>query len=176
MKWPLRGWPLSLPPIDGPGDFGYGRAFYRHPGIDLYCPAGWLVQAMEPGVVVLVDHFTGPGSIPTSPWWNDTWSVMIEGASGVLGYCELESFVRVGDEVKEGQPLGRVLPVLKRDKGNGTSMLHFEQYIAGTNEHAVWENNPIRENGVLIQSDVPTGLLNPRPLLQRVMSDFGEIK
>lgn len=128
-------------------------------GIDIYTNDKEPVFAMEDGIIVHIENFTGPNANPTSPWWNETFSIMIEGDSGVIGYCELilENNLKINNYVKEGDLLGKITPVLKKDKGVGTSMLHLELYIKGTKEHCSW----------LHEEKKPENLLNPRELLEK---------
>lgn len=158
--WPLFGMPPLLPPEGSPGSFGYKRSFYYHSGIDLYCPTGTFVQAIESGTIVNIETFTGESADPPSPWWNDTQSIMIEGDKWVLGYCEIHvlAALEVGQRIRKGDILGWVVPVLKEDKGNGTSMLHFEQYAKGTRSHAEW----------LHDEPKPDCLLDPTELLSQL--------
>ncbi len=157
MKWPLKNKTPDVLPEGHVGDFAFRRSFYHHPGIDIYCDLGQEVQAIEDGVVVHIENFTGPDANPPSPWWMETWSILIEGASGVLGYCELKPspHIQVGMSVKEGDVIATIVPVLKKDKGNGTTMLHFEQYAAGTRHHVTW----------VLDTEKPVELLSPRDLL-----------
>lgn len=157
---PLRFKQLILPPKDGVGDFGSRRSFYHHPGIDLYCGFNQQIVAIEDGIVTNIECFTGPNATPESPWWNETWSIIIEGKSGALGYCEIEPshFIEVGLRIDAGEVIAKVVPVLKRDKGNGTTMLHFEQYVPGTTEHVTW----------VLDTEKPSQLLNPRALLEKI--------
>jgi murein DD-endopeptidase MepM/ murein hydrolase activator NlpD len=163
MKWPLKNMVPSIPPEGHVGDFAFRRSFYYHPGIDLYCGDGQDVVAIEDGVVVHFEHFTGTNANPSSPWWNDTFAVMVEGASGVIGYCELlmADELDVGDKIKAGDLIGKITPVLKKDKGNGTTMLHLELYLSGTREHVTW----------VLDTAKPTELLNPRNLLEALKDD-----
>ncbi len=164
MKWPLKKKELfseqTIPAEGSVGDFAFRRSFYYHPGIDLYCGLHDEIQAMEDGIVIKVEHFTGVDASPPSPWWNDTWSILIEGASGVLGYCEImpKYMIAPGYKVKEGEVIAVVIPVLKKDKGNGTTMLHFEQYAPGTTDHVTW----------VLDTKKPKNLRNPRELLENV--------
>lgn len=166
MHSPLKDKIVSIPPIGHVGDFAYKRSFYYHPGIDLYCELEQEVCAMEDGILVHIEQFTGTNAEPTSPWWNDTWAIMIEGASGVIGYCELMPqytlFPRdnpIGRKILAGQVIGTIIPVLKKDKGNGTTMLHLEHYVAGTREHVTW----------MLDTPKPAELLNPRALLEKII-------
>jgi len=163
MNWPLKNKTPSIPPEGAVGDFAFRRSFYYHPGIDIYCDQGQEVQAIEDGIVVNVEHFTGTNAIPSSPWWEDTWSILIEGASGVLGYCELmpAEFIKLGYHVKSGEVIANIIPVLKKDKGNGRTMLHFEHYIKETTEHVTW----------ILNTPKPDELLNPRELLEKIQNE-----
>ena len=159
-KWPLENVIPAIPPEGAVGDFAFRRSFYYHPGIDIYCENGQPIQAIEDGTVVHVEHFTGEQANPPSPWWNDTWAIMIEGESGVIGYCEIlvDPWLDIGEQVKAGDVIGHVIPVLKKDKGNGTTMLHLEQYALGTREHVTW----------VLDTPKPEELQNPRPLLEKI--------
>lgn len=111
------------------GRFGGKRKFDIHTGIDLYCNQLDRVYAIEPGIVVNVCHFTGPQV--GLDWWNDTEAVLIEGKSGVILYGEVLPSVKVGDSVSEGEEIGKILRVLKKDKGLPMDMLHLELYKHG---------------------------------------------
>lgn len=148
--------PIELKyPLPKPGDAGYFgtvRSFDIHTGIDLYCDNGDTVYAMEDGVVVGIECFTGENA--GSPWWEDTWAILIEGKSGVIVYGEIvvDSDLQVGDTVTEGQQVGNVKKVLKKDKGvNPTSMLHLELMEHGCYTTQWWRPD----------KDQPQGLLNP---------------
>jgi hypothetical protein len=155
--FPLKNYKIA--DINSVGDFGHKRSFYYHPGIDIYTNNNEEIFAIESGKIVNIEIFTGPNANPTSPWWNETFSIMIEGNSGVIGYCELilENNLKINNYVKEGDLLGKITPVLKKDKGVGTSMLHLELYTKGTKEHCSW----------LHEDEKPENLLNPRELLEK---------
>lgn len=163
MKWALRGLKPDIAAKNGVGDFAYRRSFYHHPGIDIYCGFGQEIVAMEHGKIVNIEEFTGPDANPPSPWWNPTRSLMIEGASGVLGYCEVLPFpwLELGDIVLVGQPIAMVVPVLKKDKGNGITMLHFEQYVIGTRNHVTW----------VLDKEMPPELMDPRSFLEKAINE-----
>jgi len=128
----------GLPVAPHPGGFGVVRANHVHEGVDLYCATGTPVFAVEAGTVVAVLPFTGPKA--NLPHWLDTDVVLVEGASGVVAYGEIEPHVRVGEVVAAGAPLGEVIRVLRNDKGRPMSMLHLELYEAGTRDVvAKWE-------------------------------------
>ena len=161
MIWPLEGIPPSLPPYEG--SFGAIRKYDIHTGIDLYCPLGTSVLAMEDGVVVHVDlDFTGPGG--GSPWWNTTGVVMVEGKTGVIAYGEITPAVSVGAEVKAGERIGVVdCPVLKKNKGKPMTMLHLELYKHGARDTVWWHHDEPQ----------PESLLDPEVLFVRT---FGPLK
>lgn len=155
--WPLPGVDFSLHVIDKsishPGSFGAVRKYDVHTGVDIYCKPQQKVLAVEDGEVVLIENFTGENANPPSPWWHETKAVLIEGESGVVVYGEIEpvSELEVGQKVKQGQVLGNVITVLKKDKGLPMTMLHLELYKSGTRETVVWEINQAQ----------PDSLLNP---------------
>ena len=168
MCWPLRVAAADQILPDAPGRFGTVRREDVHTGVDLYCDRGAVVQAMEDGEVVAVEPFTGawcPGAA-ASPWWNDTAIVLVQGASGVLGYGEVapgSSIVQTGDHVRSGDALGRVdVPVLRRFKGRPTVMLHLERYqalpTAQDGSHTLWWRRDTPQPALLLD---PTPLLAP---------------
>jgi hypothetical protein len=161
MKWPLRNKMPALPAKGSVGDFAFRRSFYHHPGVDVYCADLQIVQTIESGTVVHIENFTGPHADPPSPWWNETFSILVEGASGVIGYCELNPFshIAVGMLLAEGEAIGTIIPVLKKDKGNGRTMLHLEHYVPGTKHHVTW----------LLDAKKPEELLDPRILLEGLL-------
>ena len=66
--------------------------------------------------------------------------------------------IKVGDFIEEGQTIGVIVPVLKKDKGNGCTMLHLELYKSGTRNHVTW----------FLDKDKPDELLNPIDLLKKI--------
>lgn len=137
------------------GVFGAKRTHDIHTGIDLYCDENEPVYAMESGVVIEVSDFTGKEA--ETPWWNDTKCIVIKGGHGYILYGELESFVKEGDRVFEGQCIGEVKRVLKNDKGLPTTMLHLEYYSKyEKGKHASWFKSGNR----------PKGLLDPNAILK----------
>jgi murein DD-endopeptidase MepM/ murein hydrolase activator NlpD len=142
---------------DHPGAFGVKRKHHTHEGVDLYCPEGTAVRAVEKGRVVAVIPFTGPNAEPASPWWHDTQAVLVEGASGVVVYGEIKAFVKVDDEILVGQLLGTVTPVLTKDKGRPMTMLHLELHVAGTRDAYEWLD------------ERPASLLDPTSYLLEAM-------
>jgi hypothetical protein len=100
-------------------------------GVDLYAADGTPLVAIEAGYVVKLGMFTG-ANVGT-PWWNETWAVIVEGAHGAICYGEIQPAeeLRPGLFVDEGARLGMVRQVLRTDKGLPTSMLHVELYRTG---------------------------------------------
>lgn len=74
-----------------PGAFGVIRKHDRHTGVDLYVSRPEIVRPIEDGRVVGIIEFTGEAATPTSPWWNRTQAVLVEGRSGVILYGELST-------------------------------------------------------------------------------------
>lgn len=121
-----------------PGSFGFKRANHTHEGIDLYCPEGTTVRAVEAGTVVAVINFTGPSATPPSPWWNNTQAILVEGETGVVVYGEIMTQLEVGDVLAAGSLIGHVVQVLTKDKGRPMSMLHLELHEHGTRDAYEW--------------------------------------
>ena len=145
---------LPLPPH--PGGFGVARKHHIHEGVDLYVPEGTPVTTVEDGIVCAILPFTG--LIADSPWWNDTWAVMVEGVSGVVLYGEINPALDrlgLGDSVKAGEQIGTVVTVLKQDKGRPMSMLHLELYTNGTRSPVEWALDTPRPSNLID----PTGFL-----------------
>lgn len=129
----------GLPMSPHPGSFGFVRRHHTHEGVDLYAPEGTPVSCVEAGVVVRVEDFTGPAA--QTPWWLDTQAVFVEGESGVVVYGEIRPLegIEEGVRVLQGQALGVVVPVLRRDKGRPGTMLHIELHRPGTREAPAWD-------------------------------------
>ncbi len=142
---------VPMPPH--PGAFGASRRQHLHGGVDLYCVEGTPVVAMEAGQVVAVAPVTGPHA--DKPWWLNTWMVMIEGNSGVLGYGGLKPAVTAGESVDAGDHLGQILSMVRFASGRPTSLLHLELYAPGARQPAVW----------LEPEQRPAGMLDPTSLL-----------
>lgn len=150
----------SLPKEGDPGAFGAVRKHDIHTGVDIYCDADATVYAIERGVVVSVEMFTGQHA--DSPWWNDTWAILIRGDSGnVVCYGELEpaNWIKEGCHVNHGELIGKIIPVLKKDKGvTPVNMLHFELYKPGTTKTVWWHHG----------DDRPEDLLDPTEMLKGI--------
>lgn len=148
-SWPLAEMPRMWP--DEKGVFGAVRKHDIHTGIDLYTDPGEPVTAVEDGFIVAFEDYTG--SKADCPWWNDTEAIFVKGKSGVVCYGEIEigRHLNIGDEVVRGEYLGRVLTVLKKDKGRPMTMLHFELYTPETTESVIWTE----------AEGMPSNLLDP---------------
>ncbi len=152
-RWPLARRTHPLPEAPAAGAFGAVRRHDVHTGVDLYAEPGDEVLAVEDGVVVAVEDFTGPRA--GSPWWHDTRAALVEGASGVVLYGELDPSVAVGDPVRRGDVVGRVRTVLRHDKGLPMTMLHLELYAPGARASTWWRRGEPRPESLRD----PTGLL-----------------
>jgi murein DD-endopeptidase MepM/ murein hydrolase activator NlpD len=151
---------VPLPPHVGA--FGVARQHHIHEGIDLYAPVGTPVFAIESGKVVGIEWFTGPEA--GFPWWRTTQVVLIESKDHVIAYGEIEPLegIAVGDEINEGDQVGSVLRVLRKDKGRPTSMLHIELYEPGMKMTHPWP----------IEGPRPPGLRDPTTLLLKAAHRF----
>jgi hypothetical protein len=143
----------GLPLTPHPGAFGVKRTHHTHEGVDLYAPEGTPVHAVEAGVVVRIEWFTGAKA--QSPWWSDTQAIFIEGASGVVVYGELlvDPSLSEGSLIQAGDVVGALVPVLCQDKGRPMTMLHLELHAPGTRQAPAWE------------TDRPFSLRDPTPKL-----------
>ena len=153
-RWPLARRANSLPEAQAAGAFGVVRRHDVHTGVDLYAEEDAPTYAVEDGVVVAVEDFTGARA--DSPWWHDTQAVLVEGASGVVLYGELTTELREGARVRRGDVIGRVRRVLRHDKGRPTTMLHVELYAYGTRASVWWRHGEPR----------PAALRDPTTLLR----------
>lgn len=155
--WPLPGVDSEIPEDSThQGSFGAIRKHDIHTGVDIYCEDGQEVIAVEDGWIKKIENFTGPSA--GSPWWNETKAIWILGESGMVVYGELEPVdfiypagpnrfegtmyrMNEGVRVKKGQVIGKVKPVLKKDKGLPMTMLHLELYDFEMTETIIWNHN-----------------------------------
>lgn len=163
-KFPLYQWSGTIPTNDHPGSFAAIRRFDIHTGVDLYVSEPCLVYAVESGMVVGVEDFTGPNA--DSPWWLPTKAILVEGPSGVVAYGEVAPlWPKVGDFVDQGEMIARVSPVLPEEKqrtdipNHSRFMLHFELYDHGTKKTVWWKLN----------EPAPDNLRDPTELLQMAL-------
>jgi murein DD-endopeptidase MepM/ murein hydrolase activator NlpD len=144
----------NISDIPEQGRFGGVRKFDIHTGVDLYCDDGEPVYAIENGVVVNISNFTGKDS----PWWFETYAILIEGESGVILYGELyKPSLSIGDVVIAGEQLGCVKRVLRNDKGLPTTMLHIELYKIGYKGDGEWWRD-----------EKPVNLMNVEEILNKI--------
>jgi murein DD-endopeptidase MepM/ murein hydrolase activator NlpD len=151
----------EIPLLPHPGAFAKVRKNHCHEGVDLYCNKGDEVYSMFAGKVLAIIKFTGEHE--GSPWWNNTWSILVEHEKFVINYGEIEPNPSIveGMLIEEGTCLGKVLTVLKEDKGRPMNMLHLEMYEPGTLKHLKsWDLN----------QEKPANLLDPTPLLLKSLT------
>ncbi len=175
----VRVWPAPesferrIPAPGEPGSFWEDRGDRHHAGVDVYAPVGSPVLAAEPGVVLEVAVFTAPA---LRPYWNVTWSVLVECEDGrVLRYAEMQAaVVQPGEWVAAGERVGSVGQVLNLDKvddsapgyiqrlrGKGVhSMLHFEMHQGMPAEEDYLGGNYFQER--------PQNLMDPTEYCQRI--------
>ena len=146
---------LPIPPHVG--SFGHRRKNHHHEGVDLYCDHGEPVFSMESGEIVYIGYFTGP--LVDSPWWNTTSAILIKGTHYKLLYGEITPAPQwsVGQHVDEGDMLGTVSRVLRKDKGRPVSMLHLECYSLSEPNNVPYAGNTL--------NPAPDWLLDPTQLL-----------
>lgn len=170
--FPVINWHLNeLPKSSQPGSFGFKRSKDIHTGVDLYTLGMNNIKAVEDGLIVNIENFTGPKV--GSPWWQDTQSILICGQSGVCCYGEVLPIhgLKIGAKVQQGQILGNVIPVLKENKwrpnilNHSRYMLHFELYKHGTIE-SVWWN---------LHDNKPDNLLDPTDKLQEALDNINNV-
>lgn len=146
----------EIPLSPHPGSFGFIRKNHIHEGVDLYANDGDPVFSIEDGVIIDILPFTG--TIANSPWWNDTYCVLVAHNSYVINYGEITPSMNLskGSILKGGDIIGNIRTVLLQDKGRPMSMLHLEMYTKGTIE-------PIKEWS--LNTPKPEQLLDPTSLL-----------
>lgn len=163
-NFPLR-FCRGIPSGNHPGAFGYRRKHDVHTGVDLYCNDRDRVHAVEDGIVVNREQFTGKALGHT--WWEDTDCLLIRGASGIVCYGEIaqdhwipigigeKKVLEIGSFVQKGSPIGFVKRVLAFGKerqdipGHSLSMLHLELYRDGTDKSVTWELDEQRDKNLL---------------------------
>lgn len=138
MKPPLKS--FNIPNSKSPNSFGAIRKHDIHTGVDLFCEEKDEVFSIYDGIVVSIEQFTG---FDESPWWNDTYSVLVYNTelNETILYGEIEPCVEVGDRIVSGEKLGHVIRVLKKYKGTPMDMLHIERYQVEVKESVWWYLN-----------------------------------
>lgn len=150
-----------------PGAFGVIRKNHIHEGVDIYCNDGDEVVSMEKGVVLSITQFTGKDV--GSPWWNDTFAIMIRHKDFTINYGEVTPVegLHVGQNVCPGQTIGFVRKVLTKDKGRPMSMLHMEMYHNYPEDYAIIE--PIKSWD--LGRSKPSELMNPSAYLLQFLTE-----
>jgi len=146
---------VEIPTLPHCGAYSVFRTHDRHEGVDLYCPNDTPVYAVEDGIVVMMRCFTG--RYAHCAWWNETDSISIEGATGVVEYGEIitDEEMQIRRQVFQGDLIGWVRTVLKKDKGRPMSMLHMNLYEGAQTRDQSWS----------LEGPKPTGLADPTPHL-----------
>ena len=122
----------GIPINSHPGAFGNARKFNFHEGVDLYGKEGDWVYAINDGIVVSNESFTGPNV--GHEWWLPTDAVTIKSDTEYFVYGELKSDLKVGDIIKSGSKIGELVPVLPPEKiradipNHSNVMLHLEKW------------------------------------------------
>jgi len=142
-RFPLLHVRAHLPRIpinQHPGAFGALRhsshdgRLTQHTGVDIYCERSSAVLAVESGLVIGREMFTG--AEVGSPEYYPTQALLVAGESGVVCYGEmaLDPDLIPDTWVNAGRVIGRVAQVLPDERyradvpGHSTSMLHLELY------------------------------------------------
>lgn len=133
MSFPINPQYFTGIPINNhPGSFGNARKHNFHEGVDLYGKEGMWVYAINPGIVISNERFTGPSV--GHDWWLETDAVTIKSDTEYFVYGELKSDLKVGEYVKSGQKIGELVPVLPPEKirsyipRHSNVMLHLEKW------------------------------------------------
>lgn len=178
--FPLQSYKHKIPTSKQPGGYAAVRKYDIHTGVDLYCNENDNVYAIESGVIIRSGHFTGEQA--GSPWWNNTDFILVKGKSGCILYGEIQLspyFLRgaIGDQISEGTILGKVIPVLKKDKGLPMNMLHIELYKPRyQGEGVIWNLNtpkpePLKDITPLLKREFN----REKPFLRRLLGYIGII-
>lgn len=174
MSWlfPLKNYKYSIPEGDHPGSFLKERKHHFHEGVDLYGKDGQEVYSVENGTVHKILNFTGEKA--NSPWWNNTDAIIIKGSSGFVLYGEIKvnSKIKEGDCISQGQLIGKITPVLKKRKNNPIAMLHFEWYSKEVNNPIeLVKNKRNRDKTDSLYKEVKKyGLLDPTNKLKESLN------
>ena len=133
-----------------PAGFGYSKNHNVHTGVDLYVPDNIPVVSVEAGTVIAILQFTGPGT--PYPSLIPTEAIMIEGATGVVLYGEVEvkKDIQVGQVIEAGSRIANIKCAILNQP-----MLHLELYKHGTKKPRVWKQGAVQ----------PKSLLDPTPHL-----------
>lgn len=80
--FPIKNYKYEIPQGNHLGAFGTIRKHDIHTGIDLYCEKDTPIYAIENGIIIAIEWFTGPSI--NIPWWNDTKAIAIKSKSGTV--------------------------------------------------------------------------------------------
>lgn len=148
-----------------PGAFAFERKNHTHEGVDIYASENDAVYAIHEGTIIAIRPFTGEHTslvgITPSPWWNNTFCVLVQTKFGVINYGEITPIdsIRVGDRIQKGALLGRVCRVLKTDKGRPLDMVHLERYTYDTDTPVVeWSKGEVKPPRLLAPGNLLLGL------------------
>lgn len=152
---------LALPPHSGA--FGDARDKHFHEGVDLYAPAETPVLAVEDGTIIAVTPFSG--SSTRKDYWRDMEAILVQGASGLIAYCEFSPLASLQPAmtVRAGDPLGRLYPAgykFRKTAGKDEdhahhAFLHLELHAAHVRSPTQWDAGKLK----------PATLFDPTPLL-----------
>jgi murein DD-endopeptidase MepM/ murein hydrolase activator NlpD len=140
-------------------DEKHRKVLIWHSGIDLYCPVGSNVLAIEDCTVVKIWEFTAPSY---TPGYRKTWAVNVRNNDGkITVYGEVRKpQLRTGQRVRAGQVIGHVAQLIytrNRPQEKLRCMLHFELYRKGTRTTLGWWLRGAKR---------PKNLLNPTMYLE----------
>ncbi len=152
---------LPLPPHSGA--FGDAREKHFHEGIDLYAPAQTPVLAVENCTVIAITPFSGIST--RKDYWRDMEAVLVQGASGLIAYCEFNPLASLvpAMTLKAGDPVGKVYPdgykfrkaADKHEDHAHHAFLHLELHASHVRVPSTWE----------LGKPKPLTLFDPTPLL-----------
>jgi len=147
---------VDIPRAGHPGSFGFRRKNHIHEGIDLYGNPGDPVYAIQSGYVLTSYPFTGEQV--GMPWWHNTDAIAIADENGTWVYGEMEvERLTPGTYVNEGDIVGYLKTVLKKDKGRPMTMLHIERWKPEYIPHTMlWQ----------LDQPQPDFLIDPTELLE----------
>jgi hypothetical protein len=152
--FPLKKYKHRLPsPFETAAGFGYSQKNGKHQsGIELYCDEGQEVFAIEESDII--DMFLSTGYGAETPWFQNTYTLLLEGNSGVINYsCILiDHDVKFGKTIKEGQLIGRI----KKLMDISIPSLYIGLYYNGVEEPIEWNRGEVK----------PTELLDPTDMLK----------
>lgn len=140
---PVYMWSLPIGKYH-PAGFGYSKNHNVHAGVDLYVPDNIPVMSVETGTVVNIFQFTGPGTPYSSLF--QTEAIMIEGATGVVLYGEVEvkKDIQIGQLIEAGSKIANIKCAIQDQP-----MLHLELYKHGTKTPCVWKQGNSQPKSLL---------------------------